>query len=267
MKKFILAAIAVIASVSANAQDEKYYGSEQGGFAISINANPLLKYAGNMFNGTSGNSISDFEGVSNNLFSGVTMTGKYMLKDNLAIDLGLGWDNKYTTSYQFMDSKNIEDKTGLVRGTSAKPTTTAFMLKAGVEYLLRPGKRLQPILGVDVVYCHENEWAYTELLEKVDGVQPDLFNTYHGAPVNKLGLIGNVGVEYFLCQNISLGATVSLSLAKVWNNDSYSTDANQQIRDTYGLGEDYYKNTKNEVTLKSGSVAKAGANISMNFYF
>lgn len=231
---------------------EKYYGSEKNGFALSINANPFLNFAGNMFNGTENNSLSDFEGVKNKLFSGVTVTGKYMLKDNFALDLGLGWDNEYETSYSFQDN-DIEKRTALNR-----EATTAFMLKVGGEYLLRPGKRLQPVLGADLVYVHENSWDYVDQFENVNGINK--YTNYYGAPVNKLGLIANIGVEYFICQNISLSGTVSLGLAKQWNKNSHATDS------TKDHGDEYTRYTSNTLVLKTGSTT-AGANVALNFYF
>ena len=92
MKKIFMIAVMAVMTVAANAQDEKYYGSKEGGFAITFNANPVLNYIGNMFNGTQHNSVEPFEGLdSDNLFGGTTITGKYFLKDNIAIVGGFGF--------------------------------------------------------------------------------------------------------------------------------------------------------------------------------
>ena len=57
MKKTLMILAAVMVFTSANAQDEKWYGSKEGGFAITMNADPVLNYVGNMFNGTQNNSM------------------------------------------------------------------------------------------------------------------------------------------------------------------------------------------------------------------
>ena len=102
MKKMMmmLAAVAVFATANAqNAQEEKWYGSKEGGFAITFNANPVLNYVGNMFNGNTNNSLAPFEGLdSDNLFGGTTITGKYFLKDDLALVVGFGFNNKYNST-------------------------------------------------------------------------------------------------------------------------------------------------------------------------
>ena len=70
-------------AMTVSAQD-KWYGSKEGGFALTFNANPVLNYVGNMFNGNTNNSLDDFEGVDGKgLFNGTTITGKYFLQDNI----------------------------------------------------------------------------------------------------------------------------------------------------------------------------------------
>ena len=264
MKKFIIAALAVCSFVSANAQ-ETYYGSEKGGFAISFNANPLLNYAGNMFNGTQNNSLSDFEGIKNELFGGVTITGKYFLKDNLALDLGFGFDNTYDKDNQFGNTN--EDKQNEKTGFN-KNSTTNFMIKAGVEYLLRPGKRLQPIAGIDLVYVHGNQFSSTETNGyDADNKLVSTVKTSETAPVNKLGLIANVGVEYFVCKSISLGATLNFGVAKTWNRSTSKGESTVTVggTTTTTTAPEIKRTTSTKTELKTGN--NWGGNINVNFYF
>ena len=138
MKKMMmmLAAVAVFATANAqNAQEEKWYGSKEGGFAITFNANPVLNYVGNMFNGNTNNSLAPFEGLdSDNLFGGTTITGKYFLKDDLALVVGFGFNNKYNVTNNY---DNTSDDIELVRSFD-RATTTAFQFKGGLEYRLFP---------------------------------------------------------------------------------------------------------------------------------
>ena len=255
MKKMMmmLAAVAVFATANAqNAQEEKWYGSKEGGFAITFNANPVLNYVGNMFNGNTNNSLAPFEGLdSDNLFGGTTITGKYFLKDDLALVLGFGFNNKYNVTNNY---DNTSDDIELVRSFD-RATTTAFQFKGGLEYRLFPGERLQPIFGVDLLYVHTNNWNYT----KVTDGDNDGDYTYAGAPTNKLGLMVNVGVEYFIIPQISLGANLDFGVAKTW---AWTSRDNKP--EGKGAAKNYSRiNTKN-TALQTGNY---GANVSLNFYF
>ena len=154
MKKILMTLVAVLATVSMNAQNEKWFGSREGGFALTFNANPVLNYVGNMFNGNTNNTIAPFQGIdSDNLFGGTTITGKYFLQDNLAVVAGFGFNNNYNVVNNYADATDLEKVTSYTRNS-----TTAFQALAGLEYRLQPGKRLQPIFGANLVYVHTNNW-------------------------------------------------------------------------------------------------------------
>lgn len=259
MKKFLMtiAAVALVA-VSANAQDEKWFGSREGGFAITFNANPILNYAGNMFNGNTNNKLDDFEGTGiDGLFTGTTITGKYFLKDNMAVNLGFGFNNNYKVTNNYNDPSDAEAETGFSR-----TSTTEFALKAGIEYRLQPGKRIQPIFGADLVYAHTNGFTYTESEDDKDGM-PSGDWTYTGAPVNKLGLMLNVGVEYFIIPQMSVGAELGFGVAKQWKSNANFDNSDE---DKYGKKVSRVDNT--ELDIKTGDVfGHAKGNISLNFYF
>lgn len=243
MKKFLVTLVAA-AMVAVSASAEEFYGAEEGGFAITFNANPLVNFVGNMFNGTQNNKIQDFNGLKNPMFGGTTITGKYMLKDNMAIDLGFGFDNNYDVDNNYEDSKDLEKKTSFKRTSK-----TDFMLKGGIQYLLRPGKRLQPTLGLDLVYAHKNNFTFYE-----DEANDNTY--YTGNPTNALGLMGSVGVEYFLFKQVSVGATVDFAIAKAWTRESrdYSN---------YKSG-NYSRVSETSTMIKTGNL---GGNLSLNFYF
>ena len=250
MKKIFMIAVMAVMTVAANAQDEKYYGSKEGGFAITFNANPVLNYIGNMFNGTQHNSVEPFEGLdSDNLFGGTTITGKYFLKDNIAIVGGFGFNNSYKVTNNYSDPKDVEKVTSYER-----VTTTAFQAMGGIEYRLRPGKRLQPIFGANLVFVHTNSWNYKQ---STDG-ETDGNYTYTGAPANKLGLALTAGVEYFVIPQISLGANLDFGVAKTWRHSSYNVDPESTLIKSYG------RIDEKDTFLSTGNF---GANISLNFYF
>lgn len=253
MKKIFMALAALAVFTTANAQtQEKWYGSKEGGFAITFNANPVLNYVGNMFNGTQNNSVAPFEGLdSDDLFGGTTITGKYFMKDNVAIVAGFGFNNRYNVINNYDNNSDDIEK---VR-SFGRNTTTAFQVMGGIEYRLQPGKRLQPIFGVNLVYVHTNRWTFNK---STDG-DTDGDYTYTGAPANKLGVALTAGVEYFIIPQISLGANLDFGVAKTWTRTS---------RDNKPEGEGAAKNysrieTKNTF-LRTGNY---GANVSLNFYF
>ena len=257
MKKIMMTLAAVAIAMTVSAQD-KWYGSKEGGFAITFNANPVLNYVGNMFNGTQNNSVETFEGIDGkNLFGGTTITGKYFLQDNLALDLGFGFDNKYNVK-NYYEGDDVDKVTRFTRGTDTNPTTTAFHLKGGLEYRLFPGQRLQPIFGADVVFQHTNSWSYTYYEEDVNGHKSGEYN-YSGDPTNALGLILNAGVEYYIIPQISLGANLSFGAAKRWTWHSQDNKPEGE-----GVNKNYSRITNKTTWLKTGNV---GANVTLNFYF
>lgn len=249
MKKILMTLVAVLATVSMNAQNEKWFGSREGGFALTFNANPVLNYVGNMFNGSTNNTIAPFQGIdSDNLFGGTTITGKYFLQDNLAVVAGFGFNNNYNVVNNYADATDLEKVTSYTRNS-----TTAFQALAGLEYRLQPGKRLQPIFGANLVYVHTNNWNYNESTSgSTDGDY-----TYSGAPANKLGLMLNAGVEYFITEQISLGANLDFAIAKTWRGRTIDNDPDPGKAN-------YSRINSKDTFIGTGNM---GANITMNFYF
>ena len=254
MKKIFMALAALAVFTTANAQtQEKWYGSKEGGFAITMNANPLLNYVGNMFNGTQNNSLAEFNGVDG-FFGGTTITGKYFLKDNLALDLGFGVNNNYNVdnTYNKQDDKVTQYE---------RHATTAFQVKLGAEYRLFPGKRLQPIFGAAVFYQHTNAWNFTKVTDG-DNKDKTIYNntiSAAGGATNAVGLIFNVGVEYFIIPQISLGANIDLGVARRWVK---ATQENELTPDDKSVN--YARVSSKNLNF---ATQKFGANVTLNFYF
>lgn len=106
------------------------------------------------------------------------------------------------------------------------------------------------MLGLNLAYCYSNA-NYTRNDDKVNDV-----TVYKGHPAHTLGLLANVGVEYFVARNISLSATVDLGICKTWTKGTYDNSDNDE--NNYSRVE--YSNFK----LKTGQF---GGNLAMNFYF
>lgn len=222
---------------------EKYYGARQGGFAISFGADPVVNFVGNMFNGTTDQRFEGFKGLGTDLFNGATISGKYMLKDDVAITLGLGFNNESTKNHIY-DYKDQEKETAVKTNASHN-----FMMLVGMQKLLYPGKRLQPILGINLAYCYSN--ADYDRFDNKEGQK-----IYNGHPSHTFGLLGNVGVEYFLLRNISLSATVDLGVCKTWTKDTHTGEKDNDSN--------YSRVNTSSYELKTGQF---GGNLAMNFYF
>ena len=258
MKKIFMALAALAVFTTANAQtQEKWYGSKEGGFAITFNANPVLNYVGNMFNGYghngNQNSLSEFNGVDN-FVGGYSLTGKYFLKDNLALDLGLSVNDNYNVTNNYDDAQDQEKVTSYGR-----QATTAFAVKAGAEYRLFPGKRLQPLFGAALFYQHTNAWNFTKITDGDNKDKTTYDNTINGGATNAVGVIFNVGVEYFIIPQISLGANIDLGVAKRWTK---ATQENELTPDDKSVN---YARISNKRT--NFATQKFGANVTLNFYF
>ncbi len=224
---------------------EKYYGTRQGGFAISFGADPILNFIGNMFNGTTNQKFEGFKGLGSDLFEGATITGKYMLKDNLALTLGLGFNSKNEKSFNYSDAEKLEEETNVKSTGSNK-----FMLLVGTQFLLRPGKRLQPILGANLAYGYANN-----NYERNDAKIEEGKDTYIENPAHTFGILGNIGVEYYITKAISLSATVDLGVCKTWTKEK---------RDDGEEDTKYSRKSSTSTNLKTGQF---GGNFAVNFYF
>ncbi len=224
-----------------------YYGSQKGGFAISFGATPVINFVGNLFNGNTKNEFEGFKGLSSDLFGGLTMSGKYMVADQWAVTLNLGFNNESKTTYKYTEETHKSDEKV---ASTKKEAKREVMVMVGGQYLLRPGKRLQPILGLNLVYVYGNS-NFTKYNDEKES-KNDWSN---GVPSHTIGLLGNVGVEYFLCRNISLSATVDLGVARTMNRNKKTVDSDS---DSYNQKD--YKKT----TFKTGQF---GGNLGLNFYF
>lgn len=183
-KNFIMTLVCSIMAIHAvNAQNESvYYGSKQGGFAISLSANPVLNYVGNMFNGSTSNSLGNF----------AVVMGKYFLSDNFAVEAGVCFDNYNSTTFTYDNADDAEEVT-----QEQLYKDNDWRVWMGGRYLLRPGKRLQPFVSTYMMYVRENALVgYNEIENET------ISKT--SAPINSLCLEAGVGVEYYLRPKFSI---------------------------------------------------------------
>ena len=244
---------------TANAQTgENYFGPKKGDFAITVGAEPVINFVGNMFNGNTDNSLSGIGG---------SLAGKYFFGDRFAITAGIGINNSKSTSLEYHpedeDYKEIIDKN--TKGDKF------FSLNLGSQFYFRPGKRVQPFIGANIYYGRENEGYNTYKLYEakwnVGNYQFKQYDEYSktSTPVNTFGVLANLGIEIFIAKKVSISAAYDLGVqtSTYKSISKYDTDdrdvTNEQI-DT----KNYNKITKKETTFATGLM---NGNIAFNFYF
>ena len=304
MKKTFIAALACsLFAINANAQTEKYYGGEQGSFAFSINAEPVLNFAGNLLNGDTDNELD-----VNNL--GKSIAAKLFVSDNFALKAGFSFDNSTTTSFTYFNPGNpgsyapfldVDDFNGkdyeyssyykdLKRSfdKNEAPITSEtvcaekeFMVSLGAQYIINPGKRLQPSIGADFIFGKSNTINTSKSLLKD--------NTFSKGttPKTSIGLMANLGVEFFVTENISVGTALYFGLLSESSKtvSEYKTDKDiwkyhnpkqsWQEEDDYTDYDEHMamnnKTVKGDKTLKFATnnliQDYLGGNISLSFYF
>ena len=273
-KTFIMAlACSFLTAGTLNAQNEaKYYGGQQGDFSFSINAVPVINFAGHILNGTIDNEL-DIEDLSK------AISAKYFLNDQIALTAVLSVDNSKNKSFNYENSQDVNY--GKYETITSESTNGSkdFTFGVGVQYYLRPGKRIQPFVGAGVYYGKEanvniaEKFAYVYETEKWDGsfetIKTDDYNAYQKQtnPVNTISLMANMGVELFLSEKVSLSSALDMGFSTRTTKivSKYEND-NKDITKEQIDARNYSYKTSRKTTFKTG-MGLVGGNIALNFYF
>ena len=275
MKKTLIMALACsfFTAGALNAQNEaKYYGGQQGDFAFSINAVPVINFAGNILNGTSDNEL-DLEGLSK------AISAKYFLNDQVVLTAVLSVDNAKTKNFNYEDAQDVNY--GKYETITSKATTGSkdFTFGVGAQYYLSPGKRLQPFVGAGIYYGKNadvnmtEKYAYTyetkRWNETFETIKTEDYNAYvkQTWPISTISLIANIGVELFLAEKVSLSSALDLGVSTktVKTVSKYKNDNKDITKEQIDAGNYSYKSSK-RTTFKTG-MGLVGGNIAFNFYF
>lgn len=219
----------------------EYYGAQKGGFSLSVGVLPVVNFVGNMFNGTVNQSFSGFENASSLSFNGNVLAASYFLSDKVALTAGVGLNCSRNKVFSYNADSDIRES---IRVTGSNE----LVFTIGANYLLRPGARIQPILGGGLMYGFASK-----NFEKVDDNTSVGADFNHKTPSTTLGIICNVGVECFLSKTISISAVADLALTMTRNKS--------KVNDW-----DEKKSTLNSVQTKVRT-GKFGGNLALNFYF
>lgn len=254
MKKSFIVALAcsLFAVNAANAQGETYYGSQKRGFSISMNATPVIDYVGNMFNGSTENYLTNL---------GSELSGRYFVSDQWAVGVAFRMDRSKDT--QFLYENTAEPDVITDRDIDI---SNFYTLRLGADYLFRPGKRLQPFVGL---------YAVTMLDGTVDVYKQDAFDNgseKQGASTMRVssptfiyGAEALLGIEYFFGKQFSVSALMGLT-AYVNNTKTvakYKTD-DPAITQDFIDENNFSKKTSKTSQISTDMVM---GNVSFNFYF
>lgn len=275
MKKSFIVALACsfFAAGAVSAQnDAKFYGGQQGDFTFSIDATPVINFAGNILNGTIDNEL-DLDGLSE------AIAAKYFLNEKVALTAALSVDNskRRIPNYEYSQDINY----GKYETVTSATTTASkdFTFGVGAQYYLRPGKRLQPFVGAGIYYDKatnitiNEKFAYTYEVEKWDGtfetIKTEDYNSYlkQTTPTSTVSLMANVGVELFLSEKISLSSALDLGVStKTAKTVSKYENDNKDVTKEQIDAKNYSYKSSRSTSLKTG-MGLIGGNVALNFYF
>ena len=254
MKKLFVFALAcsLFAVGTANAQEENYYGPKKGSWAITVGADPVIDFVGNMFNGTQDNTLS----------LGGVLAGKYFVGDKFAVRAGVMFQNDGSKGFTY----NPSDKEYKEVIQTDAEGSRFFALTVGAQYYFRPGKRVQPFVSADIYFGRQNDYNVSKAFEyKEEGVVAQYDATLKTlSPTNAFGGSANIGVECFLGKNVSLSGEFGLGVSTASFKDVQKYDTKDPDVTPEAVKEQNF-NIKNSTQTTFST--NFNTNIAFNFYF
>lgn len=241
MKMSILTVALLFGASTTYAQDlvskkgEKYL-PEAGDWAISIDATPLLGYVQGLFGSEGTGSVGSWSFLNGNN----VITGKYFLKDDLAIRAGINLGFTSVTSRAYtstLDANGVPDLNANLVVDERKTSSTNLMLTGGMEWR-KGATRLQGFYGgefgvgfgggsnTDYTYGNAYTWNGTTgtatQIHAVDG-STDIVNVAIKGGL-MAGLRGFIGAEYFVMPKLAIGGEFGWGLGLQTTGTGTRTD-------------------------------------------
>ncbi len=274
------------------------YLPKAGDFAISVSADPFTSFIGNMLNNSLTNGINSFggdpyliDGNPNTLRNTISISGKYMLTDNLGVRVNLGWIHDADTRNFY-----VQDDAALAANPlSQQNVVDSYMTRssggsfsAAVEYRVGKG-RVQGVFGGGLLYAFSYDRSKYEYGNAITSMnqQPTVSNDMTGAimrndipdgfsymrylskfgdtPTNYFGLVAFAGIEWFVAPRISLGGEVNLAAVFNWTKATYYTA--EGFNTVSGAPETWTELLSPKSTGFHFGTGNIGQNISVTFYF
>jgi hypothetical protein len=287
MKKTVLFTAALFAVTAASAQTGEITSnrgenwlSQDGDWGLTFDANPLLNYAGNLFNGHTNNSLGSGEygnGGLTWLSNDMVIRGKKLVDANTAyrgeVRIGFG-SNKTTINVTDVAPGAAVDA---VVEDVMKSNYMAINLGVGLEK--RVGStRLVGVYGAmfNVGFgSSKNTYEYGNPLSTTNQAHTNTFNQGAGVTESKagstfgVGLNAFAGVEWFCAPKISLSGEYTWGLAMSSQGFGSTTTeswdaANNSTQSTTVEGTTSATAKTNSFSIDTGV---SGGMIGVNFYF
>ena len=259
-----------------------------GSWALSINANPFLNPA-YIFDFDDYYDESGIGGIGGSAYLSpvLSIAGKYMITDNLGIRLNIGWLYNLESRGAYIRSDIALDEYGQ---STANVVDRQNYHNAGASFNVaaeyRIGKRrVQGVVGGGLIYAFNYigiNYSYGNAITP-ENPSPSFHAFYYdspyragfssvrytrqfyGSPTHYLGLMGFVGVEWFISPWFSLGAEVNVAAVYNWTQKLYYE------------AEGFNENTKQQETWRNDIAPSShgftfgsgnfGANFNLTFYF
>jgi hypothetical protein len=223
MKKILLTALFVGASLGLNAQDIKsskgeQYLPEAKDWAIGFNADGIFRYLGNSFNGNLNNGAPEVTYVDNRLG---TFVGKKFLdsKSALRVIANLGIGSNTVTNPSTTAGPTV---------TTVENSTSGFNLTAGLGKEYRRGRtRLQGFYGADALVIlrkNSSESSSSSVTTVGTTVTTSSLTTETDLGFGfGIGAEGFIGAEYFIFPKIAIGAQYTYGVNLFFNGKGTQT--------------------------------------------
>lgn len=244
-----------------------------GNYGLGFDAVPFLEYLGNIFNGTTNNTIgADFVGNSQQVF------GKYFLSDDLVIRGRVRVDQDMDTERNrvILDNQPIPDAD--VEVTDEWIIKSTFVrVGGGMEFRKGIG-RVVGVFGGEVSALYgsgSTEYDYGNPITEENQAPSSTFGFVNGSRFERiveekeskqlgLGVNGFVGVEYFVAPKIAVGAEFTLGF-------DFVKDFREQDRFEFWDVTSGSIKTRSSVSEGGNSLSIAtgnsGGSINLMFYF
>ncbi len=298
LRKLVVAASLAVICLPAVARERDGAKSEfslpkAGDFSIGIDVTPVLNYIGNAFNGTENQSIGDLVGTpltiseySSLTTPSVSLLGRYMLKDNVAVraNFGLIVDQSSEITYVADDEAVASNSFSEAEVTDTKSVTTSgASIALGLEYRVGKG-RIQGVFSGNLVYMYSVEsssYSYGNAITSINQTPTTAYSSnalsevsylsntrelsQKGGGTNTIGLMATAGVEWFVASRISLGFEIDLLCA--YSATGQSTNEYEGYNSLIGDVDNYTDLSSNKSKAFYLGTGCFGSNLTMNFYF
>lgn len=274
-------------------KDYSEYLPKAGEFSLGFALNPFVNFVGNMFNGTVEQVFNEQKIGGDVLFRGanypmVSLTGKYMLTDNLGVRANIGFLMNFADS-----SRYVKDDLSVMEGAlvpnmvedRAKFTTFGGTFMVGAEYRVGKTRPVQGVFSGNLMYSlasSKADFSYGNAMTALNQNPTSAFspallgqdrlglNDYrvlheYASYTHTVGLVCTAGIEWFVAPKVALGAELDLAFLyritpkAAQQIEGYVPMTGEVKKATIIVGESYQG-------LVFGT-QNIGGNLYVNFYF